>query len=763
MANKIIKAKHFFEEDFVEQIGEVSTSKVPDWGKNETLKYVGKPIPRIDGFAKVTGVAEYTFDIKLPRMAHALILGSEVPNANIKNIELTKAKELPGVLEIYTYKNAPKISWYSGKTSLFDTHVRLVGDEIACVVAETEQIALDAMQLIHVEYEKLPFVVDVLKAIEKQSPKIYDSGNIVNEKPDTYERGNVEKGLNEADEIIEDTFDTQVVVHNPTEVHCSVAKWEGSSLTIWDSTQAIFGVRRSVAENLGIDESDVRVIKKYMGGGFGGKLECGKYTIMAALLSQKLNRPIKITVDRKQMNLITGNRPNSIQKLKIGAKKDGTITALSHLSYGAAGAYPSGTGCSWPLRSMYKCENVKTEEYGVYINAGRARAFRAPGHVQGTFALESLIDEMAEKLNMDPLEFRLKNYVENEQVWNIPYTSKLLKEAYTKGAEAIQWNQKRKNNGSGKGALKRGLGMASQIWWGGGGPPAGAILKLNKDGSVRIIAGTQDLGTGTYTFMAQVVAEVLEIPIDKIEVSLGDTAFSPYCGGSGGSTTAASVSPAVRDAAEQMKEKLISSAAAILDLPEEELVYKSGMITNKDKSKKISSGEIVGKLHEQVLITTGARNKNPDGYTINTFGAQFADVEVNTETGQVKVIKIVAAHDVGRVLNITTINNQLHGGIIQGLGYALMEERIIDNNTGKVLNTNMHDYKMATIHDVPEIETIIVSEGDPLISNTGVKGVGEPAIIPTAAAVANAIYNAIGVRIKSLPITPDKILNALYS
>ena len=365
---------------------------------------------------------------------------------------------------------------------------------------------------------------------------------------------------------------------------------------------------------------------------------------------------------------------------------------------------------------------------------------------------------------MDPLDFRLKNYTEIDPVSNEPYTSKLLKEAYKKGAEEIGWYKKRKPAGSDKGNIKTGMGMATQIWWGGGGPPAYATLKLNRDGSVQVIAGTQDLGTGTYTFIAMVAAEVLEIPIDKIQVSIGDTAVDPYCPSSGGSMTAASVSPAVRDAAEQMKNKLISGAAAIMERPEEQLSYRNGTVYNiKDGNQKLFITDVVKKMYERVLITTGARNENPKGFQANTFGAQFAEVEVDIETGKVRVLKIAAAHDIGRVLNQKTLENQFHGGIIQGLGYALMEERLIDKNTGKVLNTNMHDYKMATIKDTPEIQVIIVSQGDSLLNYTGVKGVGEPAIIPTAAAIANAVYNAIGVRIKKLPITPDKILNALYS
>ncbi len=762
MPRKIVKSKYHFENNLIETIAEVPTEKYKPLPPNNKLKYIGKEISRLDGFDKVSGASGYTFDIDLPRMVHAKILRSPFPNAIIKNIDISKAEELDGVYHILTYQNVPKIEWFHAATTLFDPHLRFEGDEVACVAADSEDNALKALKLIKVDYDELPFVVDPGEAMKADAPKVYESGNIQG-KPSTYERGDIEKGFKEADAIVEDTFTTQVVVHNPTEFHCSVSDWKDGKLTIYDSTQAVFDVRDEIANALNMDKSDVRVIKKYMGGGFGSKLEAGKYTLMAALLSKKIGRPVKLTLDRKEMNLAAGNRPGSFQKLKAGAKKDGTLTGLSHYSYGPVGAYPQGAGCSWPLKVMYKCPNVKTEEYNVFINAGRARPFRAPGHPQGFFALDSLIDELAEKIGMDPLDFRLKNIAEIDQVYNVPYTSKLLKEAYLKGAEAIDWYKKRKPAGSDKGFVKRGIGMSSQIWWGGGGPPAGAILKLNNDGSARVIAGTQDLGTGTYTFIAMIAAEILEIPVEKISVTLGDTGIAPFCGGSGGSTTASSVSPAVRDSAEKMKEKLLSAAAAIWEVPQEKLVYSNGkVINNEDKNKEIDIPGIIDKMREQTLITEGAREENPKGYITCTFGAQFTEVEVDSDTGKVRVLKVVAAHDIGRVLNKKTLENQFHGGIIQGLGYALMEDRIIDRNTGKVLTTDLHNYKMPTIADVPEIEVHIVSEGDSLLSNTGVKGIGEPAIIPTAGAIANAVYNALGVRIKSLPITPDKVLKALY-
>ncbi len=761
--NKIIKSKFFFEEEEIEQLAEVSERKYRPWPNNDKLKVVGKGITRLDGYDKVSGSATYAFDVILPRMTFAKTLRCPHPHARIKSIDTSKAEKIKGVLGIITYLNAPKIKWY-GNSFLFDPHLRYEGDEVACVAAVSEAIAEQALKAIKVEYELLPFVVDARKALKKDAPKLHKEGNVVRGKPSKYNRGDLQNGLKEADVVIEQTFNTQVEIHNPTEPHGSVVNWNGDHLTIWDSTQGVFRVRSQVAAALGLPESNVRVIKKYMGGGFGSKLEAGKYTVMAALLAKTIGRPVRIALDRREMNLAVGNRPDSFQTLKGAVTKDGRLTALYLKSIGSAGAYPAGTGCAWPLRSMYDCPNVSVEEYGVYINAGRARAFRAPGHVQGFFALEQLIDMLAEKVNMDPLEFRLQNYAHEEPNWHIPYTSKLLKQAYLVGAKSIGWEQRNKVAGSQSGPIKTGIGMSSQIWWGGGGPPAYANLKLNRDGSVQIIAGSQDLGTGTYTILAQVASEVLDIPVEKIEVILGDTDTAPYCGSSGGSTTAASVTPAVRDAAEQMMDKLYSAAMAQFDLPKNKIKYAKGKFsTVEPKPRVLTIGQLARKMGERVLETVGRREANPKGYAINSFGAQFAEVAVDTNTGKIKVQKIVAAYDIGRVLNRLTIDNQIHGGIIQGLGFALFEDRILDRNTGKMLNANFHDYKVPTIKDTPEIEIHIVSETDNRLSNTGVKGVGEPAMIPTPAAVANAVYNAIGKRITSLPLTPDKILMALQS
>lgn len=761
MPRKIKKVEYDLYGKKITAMAEVPEEELKPLAKNEKLKYVGKDISRIDGYDKVSGTATFAFDKEMPRMAYSKILRSPHPHAEIKTINTKKAEKLAGVLKILTHENTEQISWYDGTTYVFDKHLRHEGDDIAFIVAETEEIANRAAKMIEVQYKQLPYVVTAEEAMKDDAPKLYDDGNV--REPYEFTRGDFNAGLKEADETLKETFTTQVEIHNPTEPHCSVVNWDGDDLTIWDSTQTVFGVRSGIAGALGIKENKVRIIKKYMGGGFGSKLEAGKYSVMAALASKELGRPVRVALDRKEMQLAVGNRPDSNQTIKIGAKKDGTITAMSHEAFGAIGAHPSGASCFWPLRQIYKCPNIFVNNKSVYINAGRARAFRAPGHVQGTFALEGIIDDMAEKLGMDPIDFRMKNYAEKDQDSGLPYSSKRLKEAYKQGAEKIGWNRRNKKAGSTEGPVKKGIGVATQIWWGAGTPPTRATLKLNTDGSARVLCGTQDIGGGTYTILAQVAADVLEIPLKNVEVFLGDTANHPYGVTSGGSLTAPSATPAVYDAALQMKDKLISGAAAFLDIPEEQVSYKEGVFTDKnDSSNKADLPKIVDEIGENVMVTTGARGPNPDDYYINSFGAQFAEVEVDTMTGKVKVLRVVAAHDIGRVINSKTLTNQLEGGIMQGLGYALMEQRIMDKPTGKMVNVSWHDYKMATVMDTPQIDSIVVSDADYKISPVGAKGVGEPAMIPTPGAIGNAVYNAIGVRIKSLPITPDKVLDALY-
>jgi len=763
MAKKLIRSVFDFEEGFIETIAEVPEKEPEAWAPERAMRVAGKGHPRVDGYARASGDARYAIDIQLPRMAYGRVLRSRIPHGRIRKIDTSEAEKVPGVLGIMTYANAPKIRWYRN-SYLFDPHLRYEGDEVAFVVAETEGALEEALHKIRVDVEELPFVLDAEEAMRPTAPKLYKSGNIRDGKPRVYQRGDIQKGFAEADVVVEDAFKTQVVHHAPLEPHVCVVNWEGDRLTIWESTQATFRVQQGIASILKVPLNKVRVINAFMGAGFGSKLGIEKHTVMAALMARQIGRPVKVVTPRKDEFLSMGNRPASVQKLKVGAKKDGTLTAISLWSVGPGGAYRSGSAyLGTPVREMYKCANVRTEEYTVYVNAGPARAMRAPGHVQGFFALDSILDELAEKIGMDPLDFRIRNIAEIDQVRKRPYTSKRLKEAYEAGARAIGWYKRRnKVPGSGKGPLKRGLGMASQIWGGGGGPPAFATVEVNRDGTVVVHSGSQDIGTGTRTIVAQVAAEELGLDLDRVSVVIGDTALCPYGPTSGGSVTAASLTPAVQAAAVEARERLKDYAAVILGVDPEQVSYKPGRYyLTSDPSKSVSFEEAARKMGNNMVVTTGARGPNPKGYTINSFGAQFAEVEVDVETGRVRVLKIVAAHDIGRAINPLTVRSQFEGGIIMGMGYALTEERWLDPQVGRQVNPNLHEYRVPTLAETPEIEVIIVSEADTKANTVGGKGIGEPCIIPTAAAIANAVYNAIGVRVKELPITPDRVLRAL--
>ncbi len=765
---KKVKTTIEIEGRYQEVVVEVPENEPRIWPPDAKLSVVGRPHSRVDGVEKITGQAKYTQDVGLPGMLHARILRSPHAAAKITRIDTSKAERLPGVKAVLSHQNAPKIPWYGTQSFLLDSVCRCVGDEVVCVAALDEDTAEEALRLIEVEYEELPFVLDPEKALQEDAPKVYPGGNVQGGKPNVYARGDLDRGFAEADVVVEETFRTQVQVHACLEPHVSVARWEGDKLVVWDSTQAVFPVREQLARALNLPLSKVRVIAPFMGGGFGSKLWLNKYTVLAALLARQTGRPVKICLDRKEDCVNTGNRPSSVQTIKAGCKKDGTLAALSLKLVGPVGAYDSGAGAGTPLREMYRCPNVKTEEYNVYINAGQARPMRAPGHVQGTFALEQIMDMLAERIGMDPLAFRQKNYATQNQVRNQPYSSKGLDQAYRLGAERFGWpaarNRPRKSDDP-YSTRKRGVGMASQIWGGGGGPPAYAVVQLNRDATARLLAGTQDIGCGTKTVMAQVAAEELGLPLENVSITVADTDAVPYGPLSGGSITVPSVSPAVRYAAADAKRQLLEIAAEQFQerlgkAPAERLDARDGVIydtASPDHSVPIK--EVAAKI-EQMIIGKGLRGPNPPGLSLNTFGAQFAEVEVDTETGQVRVLRIVAAHESGRILNPLTASSQVEGGVIQGIGFALYEERVLNNATGRMVNANLHDYRLPTSHDIPEIETVFVPMSDPVANNVGCKGLGEPPIIPTAGAIANAVYDAIGVRITELPMTPRRILAA---
>jgi CO/xanthine dehydrogenase Mo-binding subunit len=738
--------------------------KILPWGET---KIVGKALPRVDAYDRVSGAAEYTYDVFLPDMVYAATLRCPHAHAMVKSIDTSAAEKMPGVVAVLTGKSpGADIPWYGGRTpqsKLFDPHCRYEGDEVAAVAAATPYQAWDAVRAIKVQYEELPFVLDEASALKAGAPKLHDTGNSTGE-PRVTKRGDVAKGFAEADVVLEETFYTSVQMHVSMETHGSVVKWDGDKVTIWDSAQGVYdAVLLPFARTMGMPVNNVRVICRYFGGGFGSKLELGKHTVIAALFARKIGKPVKLMVTREENLLAKGNRPEAKMTLKAGVKKDGTLTALQLTNVAAVGAYAAGAGVGFQVGELYKCPNVTITESAYYINAGRARAFRAPGFPAGNWCLEQMIDMLAEKIGMDPVDIRLKNFTEVSQTRNMPYTSTGLKDCIIEGAKAFGWKEARAQKKS-TGHIKRGIGMAAGMWQGGNGsPPYTAEVRLFVDGGVTVKTGAMDIGTGTKTVAAMVAAEELGIPLESVRIMNADTAMTPYAQNSGGSMTLPGLVPAVRRGAWLVKRQVIAWAAETLGVPEDDVDFKpTGVASRSNPDKKKTLEELLRAHGVMDVIGIGNREPNPSNKATMPFGAHFAEVEVDTKTGEVRIVRFLAANESGRVINRKTFDNQVHGGNIQGFGYALTEKRVLDRQTGKMCNLNFHDYKVPTALDVPiDHKVIAIDPKDNECNIVGCKGLGEPAHVPSASAIANAIYDAIGVRPVNAPIDPRTVLDLL--
>jgi len=702
-------------------------------------------------------------------MLFAAILRCPHAHAVVKDVDTAEAEKMTGVRAVISATAGIDVLWpYTPdvKTKLFDPQCRFEGETVAAVAAETPYQAWDALRAVRVTYDVLPFVSDERKSLDAGAAQVHKEGNKV--KADKYERGDIRMGFAEADVVLEQTYRNESELHAPSELHGCVAKWDGDALTIWESTQGVFAVQARVAEVLQLPLSKVRVIGHYMGGGFGSKLQADKYTIIAALLAKKTARPVKLFLSREETLLAAGNRPPNTVKIKAGVKKDGTLTALECSGIGSSGAYPAGGTAllDWLIRDLYLCPNVRTETTDVYINAGPARPFRAPGHPQGAWVLEQMLDSLAEAIKMDPVELRLKNVPTFSQARpnNPPYTTTGLQECLEKGAQAFGWKEAReKVAGQQKsGHIRKGVGVASGLWFAGGGnPPSTVIVKLFSDGSANLNMGASDIGTGTKTVMAMVVAEELGVKPEMLQIEYADTSTTQYATPSGGSKTVPTEAPTVRAAALNVKKQLLELAAEDLKTTSSDLVLNGNeVISLSDPSKKIRIAGITGLKKRGVIMGVGYRGLNPEGKVVNPFVAQFCEVEVNTRTGEVRIIRFLAAQDSGRVMNRLTFDNQTFGGITMGIGFAMTEGRILDRNqTGKLLNKNLHDYKLPTMLDVPvDMTSLPIDRPDPEANLTGAKGLGEPVTIPTGAALANAVYNATGVRVTETPMTPLELM-----
>jgi len=700
---------------------------------------VGRAARRVDGHERARGQATYTADISLPGMLHAAVLRSPHARARVKKIDLTKARETP---------------WVRGAIGPDDCHVlerepSFQGAPVAAVAAQSAERAREALDMIEVEWEVLEPLLDPDEAVRRES---------FTDEPRLYARGDVERGQAEADVVVEGEYRTQTVLHNALETHQSVCRWEGDTLEVYTSTQYIWGIRDEVAETLGLPPDKVRVVCHFMGGGFGAKNSPGDYTFIAIALAGQTGAAVRCALTRREENLASGNRNSTIQRLVAGARSDGTLTALSGEYINAIG-WDGFSGPTYgPMEMLYDCENVRTQTFGAKLNTPPNAAFRAPGFVEGTFGLECVLDELAAKLDLDPLELRRRNYADHDLVEGRPFSSKNLLDCY-RLAEP-HWARRKEVRARSDDVWKRGVGLASQVWYGGGGPPSYAWIRVGSDGRATVVTAMQDIGTGTRTAMAQIAAEELGVPLNQVRVELGDSARGPFASISAGSSTTPSMGPAVRAAAADAKRQLIEIAAQRYHLEERVLEIKDGQVISADGGSWPLE-EVTGLLEDAQILGKGARGPNPTGMRVLTFGIQVAEVAVDVETGEVRVERIAAIHDVGRIINPLGAKSQVEGGIIQGLGHTLSEERLLDPQSGGTLTQTLDAYKLPTIADVPEIICEFVDKPDEHLTNLGSKGLGEPPIIPTAAAIANAIRDATGADIHSLPITREEMLRAL--
>jgi CO/xanthine dehydrogenase Mo-binding subunit len=703
------------------------------------LTTVGQKVPRIDGAQRARGQAPYTADLRLPGMLHTAVLRSPHARARVTRIDLAPALAAPGVRAVIGPDDLDQLTREPG----------YVGHAVAAVAAETFGRARAAADRIEVEWEVLEPLLDPDEAVRRES-FLSDVKH--------YERGDFERGIAEADQVVEAEYRTSVVLHNSMETHQSVCHWDEDAITIYTSTQYIWGIRDAMAAHLDLPPDKVRVVCHAMGGGFGSKNGPGDYTVIAAELARRTGRPVKCALTRREENVAAGNRNATIQRLTGAARSDGTLVALGGEFVNAVGFGGWSSSTEGPMKMLYACENVRTTHYPAKLNLPPMAAFRAPGFVEGTFALECLLDELAAKLGMDPLELRRRNYADSDRVEERPFSSKNLAECYRRAEP--HWAKRDEVRARSAGPWKHGIGLASQIWYGGGGPPSYAWIRVGADGRAQVVTAMQDIGTGTRTAMAQIAAEELGIPVDHVQVSLGDSASGPYASISAGSSTVPSMGPAVRSAAADAKRQLVEIAAQRFHLEEGKLDIRGGQIVSSDGGSWPLE-EITGLLEDGQILGKGARGPNPAGMQVLTFGVQVAEVAVDVETGEIRVDKVVAIHDVGRVINRLGAESQVEGGIIQGIGHTLSEERIVDPATGSILTQTLDAYKLPTIADVPEIVSELIDVPDPHLTNLGSKGLGEPPIIPTAAAIANAIRDATGADVRSLPITREEMLRAL--
>lgn len=706
---------------------EVDDEAGPGWGPNDKHKLLNQRLTRVDGPLKATGVARYTYDQRLPGMLYARILRCPHAHARVTKIDTDAAAKIPGVKAIIP---APL------------SELRFAGAPVAAVAATTPEIAGDALRAINVTYEVLPHVVHAHHAIRPDAPRVVADENNLAEKGKNGDPQKAEAAFANADAVVEGEYITPRIHHACLETHGMVVDYRGGdTATLYASTQGTFTIHGDAAKELGLTESAVTTTVEHMGGGFGSKFGLGLEGMLACRLSKQTKTPVKLMFTRQDEFVMAGNRSGSWQKLKAGVKKDGTIVALQARQYRLGGLGP-GSQAGQPF--IYRMGDTYREVYALHTNEDSSVAMRAPGFPQASFAVESLVDELAYKIKMDPVEFRIKNL--RDEVYH---------RQLRRGANEIGWSRRNPVAGGNAGPLKRGMGCAVGAWGGAGNDQCKVDVTISRDGSVLVAVGTQDLGTGTRTYTRAIVAEELGLTVKDVQERIGNSKLG-NANPSGGSTTAPSLSPSVKDAAIKARLMMAERVAPLLGNPKpEEVVFADGKVSAKGRS--MSWQQAVATLPAGGLTSHGVWRSDLQSRGVH--GVCFAEVEVDVETGHVKPIKMVHIQDGGLPLNRLTFESQINGGMIQSLGMALWEGRVMDAQLGMQLNPGFGDYKLPGSLEMPEMVPIIDDDD----KREAVIGIAEGCIIPALGALVNAVFNATGVRVRETPVTPDKILMGLMN
>jgi len=754
---------------------------------------VGKRINRRDAVEKLTGTAVYANDITFPGMLHAKILRSPHPHARIKKIDTSRAESLPGVRAVISRNNCRDwfTYWYKIPQPAFPEVVTFVGQEIAAVAAEDPATAQRALELIDVEYEQLPAVFDVEEALSENSPVVTYSDVVVpngpfyaTDKPPVrnvwgggpaiLSRGDVVKGFDEADVVLERVYTTPFQHHGTLQTRTCVALWDGKKLTIYDSCQGIWQAKEDLALSFGLNPQQVRVVVKYMGGGFGSKSGAQRYAHYAALLSMITGRPVRVELTRAEEFYAHPRRPAAKYYLKSGIKKDGTLTAVWGkvlVNIGCGGAYkPFKYDAILHPFYLYNCPNMHLEQWGILTNLQYTGPTRSPLNIIAATAFESHLDELARAVNIDPLKIRFINYNPYaDPVKMTKFSAKNLDKAMRAVCDAIGWGENKQRENS---RFKRGKGMAVYMFHGVGFPPyeAGAEVIVRPNGRVELRAGIVDIGTGSSTTLAMIAAEELGIDVGQVDVLYGDTEGTLYAPGSHASRVIPEMGPAVLKAAAEAREQLFACVGDRLKLDPNSLRSANGYIYLKNSDEPLMSFNEACSLLSSEVVGRGYRAPNPGPYPrggetgeINfaTFGATAVEVEVDTWTGHVKVLRCATAHEFGKVINPKLVESQHYGGVLFGIGYALYEEPVIDRATGVMLNADLLNYKLPTVLEMPdEVVCINIEAEDPYFAYSA-KGGAEGINSAVPAAIRNAVYDAVGVWVNDFPITPEKIIREL--